>query len=604
MVRHFRLSLFPSKSSGNNRVSVTMWLINCSTYSLEAHDVDAPDAKAYCILSHTWGDDEVTFAEMKTSLQTAVTKKGFEKIRGICEIALELGCLYAWVDTCCINKESSAELTESINSMFYWYQKAERCIAYLSDLAPAPGSYHPTKEELGRCRWFTRGWTLQELIAPSIVVFYDQSWSPRGTKADLCNAIHAITGIDKDTLNWLGKLDDIPVARKMAWAADRESTRIEDVAYCLLGIFGISMPLIYGERDKAFIRLQEMIAQKTNDMSLFAWRDTHNDGTQAQYSGLFAKHPSYFGECATIERIHDPVLPSPSWVITNAGLELNTGLGWSDDILGHRLYLHCTYAGLGSDEIVDPLILSIWLRKTSSGYIRYKPDEVCLQAQSTTRFGYSTMVRIATSVSTRDITEAIRFYHPQSHLLNSAMSFRWDFFPAAEKEISCHRNYFPQHLWDQQQRCFFTSSHGGFVGVVEVQLSSAPGMGSAWIATCWVLCGLALTSNEETEWGQTEPGLQPWVMVTREVDGGNLEGLDGHKRPDLLDPFTLSTLGHKLRERFDVEPPISGDCILRYRDMGFIKVSASILSVSDQFHRGRTVDITIHKPAYDLRELE
>src|SRR5690242_18312232 len=111
-----------------------MWLINCSTYSLETHNVDAPDAKAYCILSHTWGDDEVTFAEMKTSLETAVTRKGFEKIRGICDIALGLGCLYAWVDTCCINKESSAELTESINSMFYWYQKAERCIAYLSDL--------------------------------------------------------------------------------------------------------------------------------------------------------------------------------------------------------------------------------------------------------------------------------------------------------------------------------------------------------------------------------------------------------------------------------------------------------------------------------------
>ncbi|KAK0736684.1 hypothetical protein B0T21DRAFT_289459 [Apiosordaria backusii] len=104
-----------------------MWLVNCENYRLEENDIDGPNPTPYFILSHTWGDDEVTFNDLNLSLDTAIHKKGFEKIRGICEVALTYGCSHVWVDTCCIDKTSSAELTESINSMFHWHSKAEAC---------------------------------------------------------------------------------------------------------------------------------------------------------------------------------------------------------------------------------------------------------------------------------------------------------------------------------------------------------------------------------------------------------------------------------------------------------------------------------------------
>ncbi|KAK4225685.1 putative vegetative incompatibility HET containing-domain protein [Podospora fimiseda] len=571
-----------------------MWLINCSNYTLEPNEIDGPDAKPYLILSHTWGDEEVTFKEFTKYLNTAVEKKGFDKIRGICQIALDHGYNYVWVDTCCIDKSSSAELTESINSMFYWYSKADRCIAYLYDLQPSSGSFHPSKDELRRCRWFTRGWTLQELIAPSDVVFYDRTWKPRGSKNELCDVIHAITDIDKDTLMWPGKLPRIPIARKMAWAANRNSTRIEDKAYSLLGLFGIFMPLIYGERERAFIRLQELIAQKTNDMSLFAWRDIHYDRSQTEYSGLFANDPSWFTECTTIARIYDPVIPSPSWIMTNAGIEITTALDWSEISQGYRLYLHCTYSGVDADQDDDPLVLSIWLRKTSSGFVRYKPNEVCLQSQSKTRFGYSSLLSIATSLTQRELSDVVRFYHPQSHLLNSAISFSWK--DVASPELVCHQTYHPQHLWDHQQRCFFTSSHSRFIGLVELQISNAWG-NQEWKRTCWILCGLMMpTISQFSEWAETsEAGLRPWVMVIKQNDDGSLGGLEGHKYGDLLDPFRLSTIGHKLRARFGSEPPTAGDCVLRYDAQRCLEVSALILSVSEQLQKGRTIEVIIVK---------
>jgi len=157
-----------------------MWLINCSTFALELHDVDGPNQKPYWILSHTWGLEEVTYPEMRAKDLLDLTKKGFEKIRSICPLALEAGCQYAWVDTCCIDKSCSAELSESMNSMFYWYQRAKVCFAYLEDIEPREGL--PSLVQLRRCRWFTHGWTLQELIVPKEVWFFDGKWNFRGTK--------------------------------------------------------------------------------------------------------------------------------------------------------------------------------------------------------------------------------------------------------------------------------------------------------------------------------------------------------------------------------------------------------------------------------------
>ncbi|KAK4097036.1 hypothetical protein N658DRAFT_397268, partial [Parathielavia hyrcaniae] len=302
-----------------------MWLLNCSNYRLGPNNLDsAQDTNRYWILSHTWGDDEVTFQDMQDPSR-ASQKKGFRKIKGMCELASANGLTHVWIDTCCIDKTSSAELSEAINSCCnFWYKMANRCIAFLEDLEPAAGI--ATEEDLRNCRWFTRGWTLQELLAPSQVDFYDGHWNPRGTKGYLCRGLFRITGICPTVLMDPHAVQSVPVAMRMSWAAARQTTRIEDKAYCLLGIFDVHMPLLYGEREKAFIRLQQTIAQNINDMSLFAWIADPLEGPlqkwSATYSGLLAKDPSQFSGCAGVAHILDPLLSSPSWIITNAGIEI------------------------------------------------------------------------------------------------------------------------------------------------------------------------------------------------------------------------------------------------------------------------------------------
>jgi Heterokaryon incompatibility protein (HET) len=213
-------------------------------------------------------DGEVTFQDV-ADLSKARKKKGFSKILETCRLARTQGYDYTWIDTCCIDKSSSAELTEAINSMFNWYKQSAICYAFLYDL--------PAERETGRldfvpslsqCRWFTRGWTLQELVAPEKVEFYDQTWQIRGTRSSLQQELSSITGIDTDVIVDSNLLTTIPVARRMSWAANRQTTRVEDLAYSLLGIFDVNLPLIYGEGPKAFIRLQEEIIKQHNDLSL------------------------------------------------------------------------------------------------------------------------------------------------------------------------------------------------------------------------------------------------------------------------------------------------------------------------------------------------
>lgn len=171
---------------------------------------------------------------------------------------------------CCIDQTSSAELTESINSMFRWYQDAAICYAYLADVAKNL-RLSTIEKRLRKSRWFERGWTLQELIAPSEVVFYSMDWQQVGTKSELAACISDITHIDQLYLNG-ANVQLASIAQRMSWAANRETSRDEDVAYCLLGIFDVNMPLIYGEGTKAFQRLQEEIMKAyPEDHTLFAW---------------------------------------------------------------------------------------------------------------------------------------------------------------------------------------------------------------------------------------------------------------------------------------------------------------------------------------------
>jgi hypothetical protein len=151
--------------------------------------------------------------------------------------------------------------------MFQWYKAAELCYVALEDLLPdiAP------EEGFSMCRWFTRGWTLQELLAPRTMKFYDMGWNYRGLKLDFISAIARITSVPMSLLKGYRDVAHYSVAEKMSWAACRQTTRVEDIGYCLLGIFDVNMPLIYGEGIKAFRRLQEEIVKRNNDLTIFAW---------------------------------------------------------------------------------------------------------------------------------------------------------------------------------------------------------------------------------------------------------------------------------------------------------------------------------------------
>ncbi|RTE82513.1 hypothetical protein BHE90_002953 [Fusarium euwallaceae] len=217
-----------------------------------------------------------------------------------CSVARMNGFEYVWVDTCCIDKTSSAELSEAINSMYRWYQEATMCYAYLEDVADtgeATGEDSLRLTGFARSRWFTRGWTLQELIAPKQLEFFTGDWVRLGTKFGLRNLLSEITSIDVGVLSGRS-IDSVSVAEKMSWAAHRQTTRIEDVAYCLLGLFKVNMPLLYGEGMGAFRRLQHEILRQREDYSILLWSDPMTMGNSI--SPVIATSPSAFSAHVTL----------------------------------------------------------------------------------------------------------------------------------------------------------------------------------------------------------------------------------------------------------------------------------------------------------------
>lgn len=291
------------------------------TRTLTLYEFSPNAIPPYAILSHTWGegDEEVKLQDL--GAPGVERKAGYAKIKGCCRQAQKDGLAYAWVDTCCIDKTSSAELSEAINSMFRWYANAKVCYTYLVDV---PSSSDPNDLVSFRSsRWFTRGWTLQELIAPGNVVFYTREWKKLGTKGELTVTISAVTGIHEDIL--LGRnLTEVSIANRMSWASRRVTTRPEDMAYCLLGIFGINMPLLYGEDQKAFIRLQEEIIKVSDDHSIFAWKSVpplSND----DFYGLLALSPHMFRGIGSILPYRDGGNSKP-FAMSNKGLQIELPL--------------------------------------------------------------------------------------------------------------------------------------------------------------------------------------------------------------------------------------------------------------------------------------
>ncbi|EUC49598.1 hypothetical protein COCMIDRAFT_66909, partial [Bipolaris oryzae ATCC 44560] len=248
-----------------------MRLLNTASLELSRPYVpsEVPD---YAILSHRWSTEEVTFADISSApishpqSQTR-TKKGFAKIQGACKLALNDGYNWIWIDSCCIDKSSSAELQEAINSMWRYYVESNICYVYLADV---PDSGNGWGQTFAKSEWFTRGWTLQELIAPIRVEFFAEDWTAIGTKFERYKEISDITSIDPDVLLRVHPVDSFSAAERFSWASHRNVTREEDEAYSLLGLFDVNMPLLYGEgQEKAFFRLQETIYNATADHSMF-----------------------------------------------------------------------------------------------------------------------------------------------------------------------------------------------------------------------------------------------------------------------------------------------------------------------------------------------
>ncbi|TQV93433.1 HET domain-containing protein [Cordyceps javanica] len=331
-----------------------MRLLNTSTLTLEEFFGSA--VPEYAILSHRWLDDEVSFQDLQSG--RAASKAGYAKIRQCCAQAVRDGLAWAWVDTCCIDKTSSAELNEAINSMYAWYRESALCYAFLSDVPAGGGvsSFSSSSSAAAAAAfeasaWFTRGWTLQELIAPAHVVFYDAAWERLGTRdeAPLTGRVARAARIDAAVLRGEATLAERSVAQRMAWAASRTTTRPEDRAYSLLGLFGVNMPMLYGEGGaRAFRRLQEEIMKASDDQSLFAWgassassssaataaaadgsgasdeaegNDDNNDDDddEQQLPGLLASSPADFAACADIVAARQRWNQQP-YSMTNRGL--------------------------------------------------------------------------------------------------------------------------------------------------------------------------------------------------------------------------------------------------------------------------------------------
>ena len=309
------------------------------TKTLQFTEFYSSQVPQYAILSHRWGGFEVSFKELRKG--TAPDGPGLAKIHLFCQLAAKRGFSWAWIDTCCIDKRSSAELSEAINTMFKWYERSSECYVHLGDVEYSPDEllllnqpeenvwsaegWPTVRAKFRKSSWFTRGWTLQELLAPdrAKVLFFDANWNLIGDLPTLANEVSDITGIEESFMGFRHPLDsficpstEASVAKRMSWASHRQTSREEDMAYCLLGLFNVHMPLLYGEgAEKAFFRLQIEIMNSRDDESLFAW-------TSNQYiSGMLATSPKDFAHSGNIEQcLRSSRRP---YLMTNKGLEIH-----------------------------------------------------------------------------------------------------------------------------------------------------------------------------------------------------------------------------------------------------------------------------------------
>ncbi|KAI5989855.1 hypothetical protein EDC04DRAFT_2525998, partial [Pisolithus marmoratus] len=226
----------------------------------------------FVTFSHRWGANEPLLRDVEGLSIYGMSKSvGFGKLQAFCLRACEHDYLWAWSDTCCIDKDSSAELQEAIGSMFAWYRRSALTIVHLSDVSNS-GSF-------GGSEWFRRGWTLQELLAPRTVLFYTQNWtlyknltcSNHKANVAVLEELERVTGVESRFLtNFSPGMDD--ARSRLQWASLRCTTRPEDIAYSLFGIFDLHLPVLYGESvEKALGRLLAEIISQSGDISVLEW---------------------------------------------------------------------------------------------------------------------------------------------------------------------------------------------------------------------------------------------------------------------------------------------------------------------------------------------
>jgi hypothetical protein len=373
-----------------------MRLIN--TKSLKLHEFFGDAIPKYAILSHTWGDGEINFAEWlylqeqrhpsmswlrwtqeEDEVNRLKSQPGYQKIIRACEIALIVYQQdWLWIDTNCIDKTNLTELTEAINAMWKWYLNSAICIAYLADVRLATDvSASERAAAFQHCRWFTRGWTLQELLAPERLAFFSCDWIHIDDKASgaLSQIIEDITTIPRRLLSPAGHyaflsspplVGQLCLADKMDWMSRRKTSRLEDIAYCMLGLFDINKPLIYGEGQNAFLRLQQEIISQGTDETFLLWSVNPINGIDPyRPASLLAPSPEGFGGVSRSRFLPIPSFQRP-FFWTNAGLVIHLALIES---LIHDVcfaVLHC-YTGADSRGAVFAWIP---LRRAANFYLR------------------------------------------------------------------------------------------------------------------------------------------------------------------------------------------------------------------------------------------
>ncbi|KAK3656386.1 hypothetical protein LTR56_003088 [Elasticomyces elasticus] len=304
-------------------------LINVRTLRLKQVHGKAPQ---YAIMSHTWGEEEISFQEWENGGSAVTLKEGYLKVVNACKQAERDGFEWLWADSVCIDKTNNSELAESIQCMYAWYHNAEVCYALLSDVDGAQtltGSVEPADvecrssvssadrvQQFRESRYFTRGWTLQETIAPRKLVFYSKDWTLFDALDDPIPAVSQITKIPEAVLRHEKKLSECTFAQRLSWASDRETKRVEDQAYSLLGTLDVVMPPHYGEGSKAFLRLQKVLLSEEGGMTVLAWDSSHE---LAQSACLLAPSLACFRESGDIEAELSS-LTTAEYSFTNIGL--------------------------------------------------------------------------------------------------------------------------------------------------------------------------------------------------------------------------------------------------------------------------------------------